>query len=243
MDIKNSVVFITGSTDRIGKAIAFLLAQKGARPVIHYHTGKDAAQKTVEEIARIAPPPLIVQGDLIRPENWLKIKDEIIAAHGRVDVLVNNAAVFYKTPLFETTEDQWDHFQNVNLKSVFWGCKIFGELMLKQKQGKIINIADVAAGQVWANYIPYAVSKAGVIALTKGMAKALAPHVTVNVLVPGIVLPAENFDQNQAQRLKQKIPLNRFGSPEDVANAVAFLIEGSDYMTGAEIKIDGGRSL
>jgi NAD(P)-dependent dehydrogenase (short-subunit alcohol dehydrogenase family) len=79
--------------------------------------------------------------------------------------------------------------------------------------------------------------------MTKGMAKALAPHVTVNAVVPGIVLPAENFDQSQAQRLKQKIPLNRFGSPEDVANAVAFLIEGSDYMTGAEIKIDGGRTL
>jgi pteridine reductase len=116
-------------------------------------------------------------------------------------------------------------------------------MMLKQKQGKIINIADVAAGQGWMNYIPYSVSKAGVIALTKGMAKALAPHVAVNVIVPGIVLPAEGFDQNQEQRLKRKIPLNRFGSPEDVAKAVVFLIESGDYMTGAEIKIDGGRTL
>lgn len=243
MDLKNSVVFITGSAGRVGKAIALSLARKGARPVIHYHTGKEKAQKTAEELAEIAQRPLVVQGDLTRPESWLKIRDEIIAAHGRVDVLVNNAAVFYKTPLFDITEDQWDHFQNVNLKSVFFGCKIFGETMLKQKQGKIINIADVAAGQVWANYIPYSVSKAGVIALAKGMAKALAPYVTVNVIVPGIVLPAKEFDQNREQRLKRKIPLNRFGSPEDVANAVAYLIEGSDYMTGAEIKIDGGRTL
>jgi len=225
MELKNSVVFITG------------------KPVIHYYTGKEKARKTAEEVAAIAQRPLIVHGDLTRPENWLKIKGEIIAAHGRVDVLVNNAAVFYKTPLFDVSEDQWDHFQNTNLKSVFFGCKIFGELMLKQKQGKIINIADVAAGLAWANYIPYSVSKAGVIALTKGMAKALSPHVTVNVVVPGIVLPAEAFDENLEQRLKRKIPLDRFGSPEDVANAVAFLIEGGDYITGAEIKIDGGRTL
>lgn len=243
MDIKNSVVFITGSVDRIGKTIAVSLARKGAWPVLHYHTGKEKAQKTAEEIAAIAQRLLIVQGDLTHPENWLKIKEEIIAAHGRVDALVNNAAVFYKTPLLDVTEDQWDHFQNTNLKSVFFGCKIFGELMQRQKQGKIINIADVAAGLGWGNFIPYSVSKAGVIALTKGMAKALAPYVTVNVIVPGIVLPAEVFDENQEQRLKRKIPLNRFGSPEDVANAVAFLIEGGDYMTGAEIKIDGGRTL
>jgi len=243
MELKNSVVFITGSADRIGKEIALSLARKGTRPVLHYYTGKEKAQKTAEEIAEIAQRPLIVHGDLTHPENWLKIKDEIIAAHGRVDVLVNNAAVFYRTPLFDVSEGQWDHFQNVNLKSVFFGCKIFGELMLKQKQGKIINIADVAAGLGWGNYIPYSVSKAGVIALTKGMAKALAPYVAVNVVVPGIVLPAEAFDENLEQRLKRKIPLDRFGAPEDVANAVAFLIEGGDYITGAEITIDGGRTL
>lgn len=243
MDIRNKIILITGSAGRIGKAIALLLAQKGARPVIHYHSSRDKARETAGEIAAIGQPPLVVQGDLSQPESWLKIRDEILDAFGRVDVLVNNAAVFYKTPLRDVTEAQWDHLLNVNLKSVFWGCKILGEVMQRQEGGKIINISDVAGEQVWTNYLPYSVSKAGVIALTKGMAKALAPHVTVNVITPGMALPAESIAEENLEILREEIPLKRFGSAEDVAGAVAFLIEGSDYMTGAEIKIDGGRTL
>lgn len=243
MNAQNPVIFVTGSADRLGKAIALLMAQRGARLIIHYYSGKDKVLGTVEEITAAGCKPLTVQGDLSIPSTWENIRDKILHAYGKLDVLVNNAAVFYKTPLFEISEAQWDHFMNVNLKGAFWGCKIFGEVMFRQKQGKIINIADIAAEQVWPGYIPYSVSKAGLIALTRGMARALAPHVAVNAITPGLVLPDEGFDEKKQHALVEKIPLKHAGSAQDVANAVAFLVEGSNFITGETIKIDGGRTL
>jgi NAD(P)-dependent dehydrogenase (short-subunit alcohol dehydrogenase family) len=244
MNAQNLVLLVTGSANRLGKAIALSMAQKGARLIIHYYTARDEALKTIEEIDSAGGSrPLVVQGDLSQVQTWENIRDKVLHAWGKIDVLVNNAAVFYRTPLLEISDAQWDHFMNVNLKGAFWGCKIFGEVMFRQKRGKIINIADIAAEQVWPGYIPYSVSKAGLVALTRGMAKALAPYVTVNAVVPGMVLPEEKFDAEKKRVLIEKIPLKRAGSAEDVANAVAFLIEGSDYITGETIKIDGGRTL
>ncbi len=243
MKIKNSVILITGSADRLGKATAYFLAQKGAKVVIHYHTNKSKARKTADEIEKIGHKPLVIEGDLTIEKNWIKIKKKILDRYGKIDVLVNNAAIFYPTPFFEVSGKQWDDFMQSNLKSVFWGCKIFGETMMSRKSGKIINIADISTERVWAGYIPYCVSKAGVIALTKGLAKVLAPHITVNAIAPGAILEPENFDKKLAERLVKKTPLKRFGTPQDVANAIAFLIENGDYITGTVIKIDGGQSI
>lgn len=243
MNIQNSVILITGSAVRVGKTIALTLAQKGARVVIHYRTRREEAEQTAREVAEFTGAPLIVQGDVSRREDWERMRDEILAVHGQVDVLVNNAAIFYRTPLFQTTEAQWEEFMAVNLKSVFLGSRILGEVMYRQRRGKIINIADVAGERVWANYIPYCVSKAGVIALTRGLAQALAPHVLVNAIAPGTVLLAEEYDEEEEQRLIHRTPLKRVGSPQDIANTVAFLIEGSDFITGSVIPVDGGRSL
>jgi len=115
--------------------------------------------------------------------------------------------------------------------------------MHAQKTGKIINISDVSSESIWANYIPYCVSKAGVIAITKGLAKALAPHVMVNCIAPGTVLLAESYDKKEEQNLINRTPLKRIGSPQDIANTALFLIEGSDFITGSTIKVDGGRTL
>ena len=243
MQIKESIILVTGSAIRVGRAIALLLAEKGARVIIHYRSNKEEAHRTAAEIARFASSPLVVQGNISRREDWLRMKDEVLARHGRLDVLVNCAAIFYKTPFFEINDEQWDEFLNINLKGVFLGCQIFGEVMYHQQRGKIINIADVAAEKVWSHYIPYCISKAGVTALTRGLAKALAPHVTVNAIAPGTVLLAEQYDENEEQQLIEKTPLKRVGAPEDIANTVAFLIEGSDFVNGAVINVDGGRSL
>lgn len=243
MKIKNSVILITGSAGRLGKATAFLLAKKGAKVVIHYHKNRNKARKTVAEIKKIGHTPLLVEGDLTQEKNWLKIRKKVLTRHGKIDVLVNNAAIFFPTPFFETTGKQWDDFMQVNLKSVFWGSKIFGETMMARKSGKIINIADISAERVWAGYIPYCVSKAGVVALTKGLAKALAPHITVNAIAPGAILEPDDFDKTLTERLIKKTPLKRFGAPEDIAGAVAFLIESGDYITGTVINVDGGQSI
>ena len=115
--------------------------------------------------------------------------------------------------------------------------------MVAQKQGKIINMTDVATEKIWENYIPYSVSKAGVVALTKGLAKALAPHVTVNAISPGAVLLPDDYSEKRTTYLTETTPLKRIGSPEDIARTAAFLLEGSDFVTGTIIKVDGGRSL
>lgn len=243
MKLNNCVVFVTGSADRVGKSIALALARKGAQLVIHYHSSGQKARQTAEEIAQLGTAPLVVQGDVSQKSTWLKLKDEILQAFGRIDVLVNNVAIFYRTPFMEVTGAQWDQFMDVNLKSVFWGCQVIGEVMVAQQRGKIINLADISAERVWGGYIPYCVSKAGVVALTRGLARVLAPHVTVNAVAPGAVLLPDDFDATQQQHLVQKIPLKRIGSPEDIAQTVVYLVEGSDFITGAVIPVDGGQSL
>ncbi len=243
MQVQDRVILITGSAERVGKAIALRLAKAGARVVIQYRTKAEKARETANQLAALGPAPLLVQGDISKEEDWLSMREEILTAYGRIDVLVNNAAIFYKTPFLQSTLPDWRHFLDVNLTGVYLGCRIIGEVMVRQKEGKIINIADVAAEKVWKDYIPYCVSKAGVIALTQGLAKALAPHVLVNAIAPGTVLLAEDYDEEEEHRLIERTPLQRVGAAGDIAAAAEFLISGSDFITGTVIKVDGGRSL
>lgn len=243
MDIHDKVVLITGSAIRVGKAIAMTFAKKGARTIIHYRSSEKEAEATAAEIAAVGHRPLVVQGDVSRREDWERMHEEIMTAYGRLDVLVNNAAIFYKTPFLDATEKDWDQFMNINLKSVFHGSQVFGKGMMAQGSGKIINIADVSAEKVWPTYIPYCVSKAGIVAMTRGLAKALAPAVTVNAVAPGTVLLAESYDEQEEQALIDKTPLKRVGEAQDIANTVVFLVEGSDFISGQVIGVDGGRSL
>ncbi|MCB0300263.1 MAG: SDR family oxidoreductase [Calditrichaeota bacterium] len=243
MNLREAVILVTGSANRVGKATALMLAKKGGRLVIHYNSSAAKARETEKEVAAIGEPPLLVQGDLSREKSWIALRDRILERFGKIDVLVNNAAIFYKTPFLQSTEKEWDHFMDVNLKSTYFGCRIMGEVMVRQQRGKIINLADIAPERVWPSYIPYCVSKAGVVALTKGLAKALAPHVSVNAVAPGAVMLPKDFDAGQAENLRKKIPLQRFGSAEDIAKTIAFLIEGGDFINGEIIKVDGGQSI
>lgn len=243
MEIQNKFCLITGSAMRVGKSIALKLASKGANIAIHYNKQKREAIKTANEIKNLGRQCIILQGDISRRVDWIRMKKDLLEKWGRIDILVNNAAIFFKTPFLEITENDWNKFIDVNLKGTFLGCQIMGEQMYIQKSGKIINIADVSAYSIWTSYIPYCVSKAGVIALTKGLAKALAPYVMVNAVSPGTVMLAENYDEEEENKLMEKTPMKRIGDPEDIANSVTFLIEGSDFITGTIIDVDGGRSL
>ena len=243
MEISNKVALITGSSDRVGRIIALTLSAKGAKVAIHYYSNEDKALDTQREIERLGSKSMILCGDISQRKDWMDMVNKIKDRWGRIDILVNNAAIFYPTPFFEITDDQWDHFMDTNLRGTFYGCQIIGELMYRQKLGKIINIADVSAQNVWPGYIPYCISKAGVIALTRGLSKVLAPYVTVNAVSPGTVLLAENYIREEEDYLISRTPLKRIGTPEDIANTIAFLIEGSDFITGEIINVDGGRSL
>ncbi len=243
MNIADKVVLITGSSHRVGRAIAVRMASCGAKVVIHYHTQQHLAGETAKLLENLGAKYMTVKGDVSKRSDWERMTREIIDKWGRIDVLVNNAAIFYKTPVFDVTETDWDNFQDINLKGSFLGCQIVGLQMTENKCGKIINIADVSAETVWTQYIPYCISKAGIVALTKGMAKALAPYVTVNAVAPGTVLLAENYNEQEENMLIERTPLKRIGSPEDIAETIRFLVEGSDFITGEIIKVDGGRSL
>jgi NAD(P)-dependent dehydrogenase (short-subunit alcohol dehydrogenase family) len=227
----------------VGREIALTLAKHGGHMAIHYHTKQEQAMETVNEIHALNREAIAVKADISKKNDWEKLKDAILEKWGKIDVLVNNAAIFYKTPFFNISEKDWDQFMNINLKGTLYGCQIMGSIMYENKSGKIINIADVSAEKVWPSYIPYCISKLGVIALTKGLAKSLAPYVTVNAVSPGTVLLAENYDEEEENNLISKTPLKRIGDPKDIANTVLFLVEGSDFINGEIINVDGGRSL
>jgi pteridine reductase len=242
MDIEGKVALVTGGAKRVGRSIALALAERGAELVLHYHGSDREAQEVLALLKRAGGKPVAVQGDVSIAADVDRIVEAAMQAFGRIEILVNSAAIFYRTPFEELTEADWDRFLDVNLKGPFLLCRKIGAIMLRQGQGKIVNLADIAGQKVWAEYLPYSVSKAGVIALTAGLAKALAPHVQVNAIAPGTVLLPDGTSPEERGRAVRRVPLGRLGSPEDIARAVVYLIE-SDFITGEVLRIDGGQHL
>ncbi len=243
MNLEKCRILVTGSAKRIGKHIARELAAHGASPILHAHKSRDDVIATAADIEAISGlRPLILYGDLSRRNTWIAMDREIEKNFGRLDVWVQNASVFYATPFFSATNDDWQQFMDINLKAAFLGAQILGKRMMAEKHGKIIGIGDVAAKLAWPSYLPYAVSKAGMGTLMKGLAQLMAPYVQVNVIAPGPVLLPEETKKRDRDRILQTIPLKRIGKPEDVAQAVRFLIE-NDYITGQTLYVDGGRSI
>ncbi len=243
MDIRGKTALITGGAKRVGKVIALTLAQKGADIAITFNHSSTEANATVDELKEFGVKAAAFQCDVTQ---WDSAKAAVAAVHesfGRIDILVNNAAVFFKTPFETLSEDDWDNTIGPNLKGPFMFCKFVGDIMLQQESGKIINIADWAGMRPYLNYIPYCISKAGVICLTQVLAKTLAPHVQVNAIGPGPVMLPADFTTEEVQAVERAVPLQRVGSPQDIANTVAFLIEGSDFITGSVYLVDGGRSI
>ena len=242
MEIEGKVALVTGAARRVGRAIALALAERGAELVIHYLDSEREAQEVLALAKQAGGRPVAVRGDVSISADVNRIVETALQAFGRIEILVNNAAIFYRTPFEKLTEEDWDLFLDVNLKGPFLLCRKVGEIMIRQGRGKIINLADIAGRKVWAEYIPYSVSKAGLIALTKGLAKALAPAVQVNAIAPGAVLLPDGTTPDERERAIRRIPLDRLGSPEDIARAAVYLIE-NDFITGEILTVDGGQHL
>ena len=243
MNLSEKVVLVTGGAVRLGRAICLELAEAGAKIFCHYHSSGNAALSLKQKISANGGSIHIFKCDLSEAKAPQNIINEVIRVFGRIDVLINNAAVFYKTPLGSVTEKDWDAFTNLNLKSAFFIAQESGRHMLKQKTGKIINISDAAAVSPFPAFIPYSISKAGIIAMTIGLAKALAPHIQVNCINPGTVMLPENMSEEDKSYALDQTLLKREGCAEDVAKSVRFLLEGSDYITGAILPVDGGRQI
>jgi NAD(P)-dependent dehydrogenase (short-subunit alcohol dehydrogenase family) len=242
MEIEGKVALVTGGAKRVGRSIALALAERGAEVVLHYHGSEREAQEALALIKRAGGKPVAVPGDVSVAADVDRIIETAMQAFGRIEIVVNNAAIFYRTPFGELTEEDWDRFLDVNLKGPLLLCRKVGAIMLQQGRGKIVNMADIAGQKVWADYIPYSVSKAGVIALTIGLAKALAPHVQVNAIAPGTVLLPEGTSPEEQERAVRRVPLERLGSPGDIARAVVYLVE-NDFITGEVLRVDGGQHL
>lgn len=241
MEIPGKVALVTGAGRRVGKAIALALAQEGTRIGLHYNSSQKLAKEVELEIEELGGEACLLQGDFSKLDAVKNVVSRCHEHFGQLDILINNAAVYYKTPLTQVTEQEWDQFLDINLKAPFFCAKFAAEVM--QAGGKIVNITDVSGFTPWADYLPYCVSKAGLISATKGLAKALAPNIQVNGIAPGTVLLEENASEAHAQAIKKGTLLGEIGSPKDIADTVVFLLKAGDYITGEVISVDGGSRL
>ena len=182
------------------------------------------------------------QADLRQLSEIELLTQQIEAQIGQIDVLINNAADFFPTPLGKVVESEWEHLISLNLKAPFFLSQLVGTSMLKRGQGKIVNIADVAAERPWPQFLPYCASKAGLVSLTKGLAKALAPAVQVNAVAPGTMLPPPESSSFSQDLAIERSLLKKMGRPDDIAKAVIYFLE-NDFVTGTVLPVDGGRML
>jgi NAD(P)-dependent dehydrogenase (short-subunit alcohol dehydrogenase family) len=236
MDIKGKVALITGSAKRIGREIALELARRGARIAVHYRSSEAEAK------AVAGRDDAVFQADLMDVAAIEKMFRGIEEKFGGLDILVNSASVFSSATADDATPEHWDLQMDTNARAPFFLAQGAARLMRARGAGKIINIADVAGELVWPSYFPYSISKAALIAVNRGLAKAYAPQIQVNAIAPGPVLFPDDYTDKQKQTAIERTLLKRAGDPRDVVNAVVFLIE-NDYITGEIIHVDGGRHL
>ena len=241
MNVQGKVALVTGAGVRLGQAIAIALAQQGMKVAIHYHRSATGARQTLSYLG-FPERHRLFQANLLISEDRLQLVTEVEQMLGSISVLVNNAADFFPTPLYSTTEEQWDHLFTLNLKAPFFLAQLVGAQMEKIGEGKIINLVDVSAEQPWINYLPYCATKAGLISITKGLAKVMSPKIHVNGIAPGTVLPPPPQSTIDTSLSIEKSLLKRMGSAEDIVHAVLYLLQ-ADFVTGSILQVDGGRHL
>lgn len=240
---EQAVALVTGSSRRVGRAIALELASAGYHLAVHYHRSQPEADALVREIEDLGHQACLVCGDLSEPTAWERIVADSVSALGRLDVLVNNAAVFDSVPAADFDPIAWERTMRINLTAVAGLCHHAEGHLRASGLGCVVNLCDIAADRPFGEHPAYSCSKAGVVALTRALAVKWAPDVRVNAVSPGIAAFAEDIDQEVRERLIAKVPLGRAGTPEDVAKAVRYLVADAPYVTGQIIRVDGGRSV
>lgn len=242
MELAGRVALVTGAGRRLGRALAGALAGRGMTVAIHHHASGEGAAELRDEILAAGGHAACFAADLTDPRAARALPGRVVAQLGRLDLLVNSAAVMHRLPFEETTPEQYDATLDLNLRSVFF-CTQGAAQALRAVHGKVINLADLSGLEPWPGFAAHSVSKAGVVMLTKVLARALAPDVTVNAIAPGAVLVPEEYDADERERLARTTPLRRLGSPTDAVAALLYLAEGGDYVTGQVLVVDGGRLL
>ncbi len=237
-NLQSKVILVTGAARRIGRDIALRLAREGAAVAIHYNTSREEAERTAEECGAAG----IFQANLEKVDDIRRMFDAVDGKLGRLDGLVNNAARFTMKDPLEITEADWDFIHSVNLKAVFFCCQNAGRIMRQHDSpGRIVNISSLGGLRPWSKHAHYCASKAGVIMLTKALAKAFAPAITVNSVAPGVI-PFGGTDE-RIDRMICRTPAQRAGTGDEIADAVVFFLTASNFVTGQIMAVDGGLSL
>lgn len=237
--LEGQVALVTGAAKRIGRSIALRLAAEGADIVVNYVSSKAEAESLVREIESSGRRAMAIRADVSRRAEVGQLFAEVESNFGRLDILVNNVGTFFPAKFEELTDEQWDRIMNVNLKSQFLCAQAAAPVMKRQGRGRIINLSSLGGLLAWPSYTHYCVSKAGVIMLTRCLARALAPEILVNSVAPGTIqFPGEPPDDDYITR----VPLHRTGKGDDIADAVAYFAT-ADFVTGQVLAVDGGRAL
>jgi 3-oxoacyl-[acyl-carrier protein] reductase/pteridine reductase len=240
MSLSGKVVLVTGAAKRIGRSVALALAREGARVAIHYRESEDAARATAAECGG-AP---VFRANLESVGEIRAMFDQVAEHFGRLDGLVNNAARFTRFDPLKIEEADWDFIHSVNLKAVFFCCQAAAKIMLAgasgQDAGHIVNISSLGALKPWAHHVHYNASKAGVVMMTRALAKAWAPKISVNSVAPGVI-PFDKTDK-RIENLIRATPAGRAGTGEEIAEAVLFFLTATNFITGQIVAVDGGLS-
>ncbi|HEV2342091.1 MAG TPA: 3-oxoacyl-ACP reductase family protein [Candidatus Acidoferrales bacterium] len=239
LPLEGRVALVTGGAKRIGRSIAEKLASEGADVVVNYASSQREAEKLASELRKLGRRALAVRADVSKKREVHHMMESVQREFGRLDILVNNAGTFFAADFDELTEEQWDRIMGTNLKSQFLCAQAAAPLLKRSGRGYIINISSLGGLLPWPKYTHYCVSKAGVIMLTRCLARALAPEILVNSVAPGTIqFPDEVPDEEYIRRA----PLHRTGRGSDIAEAV-FYFASSDFVTGQILAVDGGRAL
>jgi pteridine reductase len=236
----NHVALVTGSGKRLGRAVALGLAGQGADVVVHYRSSEQEALGVAAEIEKLGRRSIALQADLSNVSRIHDLFQKAQAHFGRLDILVNSAANFLQTEFASTTEKVWNASLDANLKAPFF-CSQVAAPLLKKTSGTIINFADIGGILGWPGFIPHSISKAGIIMLTRCLAKELAPEVRVNAIAPGTITMPDDPPEWEVDFIR-RAPLHRSGRPDDIVSAVLYLA-GAKFATGTVLVVDGGRIL
>ena len=239
MEISGKVALVTGGAHRVGKAITMMLAHAGADVIVNYFSAREAADQTVAEAQAIGVRALACHCDVAQWDDVRRMADTILAEFGGVDIIVNSASLFEQTPMPTNDISGWQRVTGISIDGPFYVCNTLVPSMLARGGGAIVNIVDLSAWEPWPNFAAHSVSKAALLAFTKQLALEYAPTVRTNAVAPGPVLPPPNYDEARAAKTARGTLLRRWGTPEDVAAAVRYLIE-AEYVTADVITVDGG---
>jgi pteridine reductase len=242
VELDGRVAIVTGGAVRLGKAIALALAGQGARIAIHYNSSAGPAHETAEQIKAAGSDAVAIQADLLFASQASSVVTRTLAHFGRVDVLINSAAIFEPGRWDDTTEENWDRHFAINLKAPFFLSQVFARQIPADQRAHIVNLADWRGERPGTGYMAYTMTKAALIAMTKSLALALAPNIQVNAIAPGLILPPPGQDRSYLEARAGRIPAQRPGTPQEIAQTVLFLL-GSDFVTGDLIYVTGGQHL